>query len=232
MLYKVKTSDLPLYLSKYILKGNHSYNTRLKDRGLKTYHCRTDVFKYSFFPYTISEWNRLGLRIHKANSLLSFKNALLKFGRPIPNSYFNIHTSVGLKLLTRLRVGLSHLNKHKFKHNFLNRINPLCSCSFEVESTTHFFLYRLCFSSIRKSLYDVLISIGKKFIDFSDSRKVELLLYGSLDLCFTQNLSIINASINYIINASRKICFEFISIKNHVLSYPEITPLSYIIFRI
>ena len=53
-----------------------------------------------------------------ANSLLSFKNALLKLGWPVPNSCFNIRNPVGLKLLTRLQVGLSHLNEHKFKQFF------------------------------------------------------------------------------------------------------------------
>ena len=141
MLYKVKTSGLSLYLSKYIPKGNHSNNTRLNEGGLKIYHCRTGVFKYSFFPYAISERNKLDLQIRKANSLLSFKNVLLKLGWPFPKSCFNIHNPVGLKLLTRLRVGLSHLNGYKFKHNFPNCINPLCSCSLEVESATHFFLH-------------------------------------------------------------------------------------------
>ena len=41
-----------------------------------------------FFPYAISEWNKLDLQICKANSLLSFKNALLKLGQPVPNSCF------------------------------------------------------------------------------------------------------------------------------------------------
>ena len=58
MLYKVKTSGLPLYLSKYIPKGNHSYNTRLNLGGLKIYYCRTDfsnIFRcfQMFFPYAI-----------------------------------------------------------------------------------------------------------------------------------------------------------------------------------
>ena len=172
--------------------GNHFYNNQLNEGGLKTYHCRTDVFKYSFFPYAISEWNKLDLQIRKANSLLSFKNALLKLGRPVPISCFNIHNAIGLKLLTRLRVGLSHLKEHKFKHNFSNCINPLCSCSLEVESTTHFLLHCLYFSSIRKIFFNELISIGKKFIDLPDSSKVELLLYGCPNLSFTQNSSIIN----------------------------------------
>ena len=43
----------------------------------------------------------------------------------------------------------------------------------------------------------------KKFVDLPDSGKVELLLYGSPDLRFTHNSSIINASINYNIKPER-----------------------------
>ena len=186
MLYKVKTSGLRLYLSKYILKGNHSYNTQLNEGGLKKHHCRTDVFKYSVFGYAISYFI-FYVQINKGNSLLSFKKTLLKLVRLVSNSCFNIHNPVGSKPLTRLRGRLSHLNEHKFKYIFSNCINPLCSCSLEVESTTHFFLHCICFSSIRKTLLNELISLCKKFIDLPDSSKVELLLYGSLDLSFTQN---------------------------------------------
>ena len=80
MLYKVKMSGLPQYLPKYIPKVNHPYNTQLNEGGLKRYHCRTDVFNYLFFPYAISEWDKLDLQICIANSLLSFKNVLLKLG--------------------------------------------------------------------------------------------------------------------------------------------------------
>ena len=142
---------------------------------------------------------------------------LLKLGRPVPNLCFNIHNlcfnihnlcfnihnPVGLKLLTRLGVGLSHLNKHKFKYSFSNYTNPLCSCSLELESTTHFFLYCLCFSSVRKILFNELVLTCKKFVDLPDSIKVELLLYRSPDLSFTQNSSIINASIKYITKSGR-----------------------------
>ena len=30
-----------------------------------------------------------------------------------------------LQLLTRLRLGLSHLREHKFKHNFQDTLNPI-----------------------------------------------------------------------------------------------------------
>ena len=37
--------------------------------------------------------------------------------RPQPSPLFNIHNLFGVKLLTRLILGLSHLNEHKFNHN-------------------------------------------------------------------------------------------------------------------
>ena len=43
----------------------------------------------------------------------------------------NVSDSPGIKLLTRLRLGLSHLRQHKFNHNFQDTINPLCPCSLE-----------------------------------------------------------------------------------------------------
>ena len=123
-----------------IPKGSCTYNTRNQVK-IETYFCRTDLFKYSFFPYAIVEWNKLDVTVRNAKSFLIFKNLLLKIGRPIQNSVFKIHDPLGIKLLTRLRVGLSHLNEHRFRHNFQDCLNPLCSCSLEVESNIHFFLH-------------------------------------------------------------------------------------------
>ena len=35
--------------------------------------------------------------------------------------------NIGLKHVTRLRFGLSHLRDRKFKHSFLGSLNPFCS---------------------------------------------------------------------------------------------------------
>ena len=43
------------------------------------------------------------------------------------------------KILSRLRLGFSHLRERKFRHNFADTVNPLCSCAIETESTDHFF---------------------------------------------------------------------------------------------
>ena len=43
---------------------------------------------------------------------MTFQNALIKIGKPIPKPIYNVHNPVGLKLLTRLRIGFSHLDQH------------------------------------------------------------------------------------------------------------------------
>ena len=59
------------------------------------------------------------------NPTISFKNSLLKIGRPMPKPTFNIHNPLGLKLLRCLRLELSHLNENRFNHNSEVCINPL-----------------------------------------------------------------------------------------------------------
>ena len=43
---------------------------------------------------------------------------------------------LGLKLITKLRLGLSHLQFHKFKNSFQDTLNPICSCG-TVETIVH-----------------------------------------------------------------------------------------------
>ena len=52
------------------------------------------------------------------SSINVFKKNLLKFNRPEPNFTYNIHDTERLKLLRKLRLRLSHLGDHKFRHYF------------------------------------------------------------------------------------------------------------------
>ena len=61
----------------------------------------------------------------------------MNFIRPSPNNVVNCNSYKGI--ITRLRVGMSHLREHKFKHNFQDCLNPICSCGLDIESTSHFF---------------------------------------------------------------------------------------------
>ena len=77
----------------------------------------------------------------------------------IPNSVFGIFNLLGLKLITRLWLGLSHLNEYRFKHNFNDCINPLCTCSLDIESTVHYFLHCNYYNSARIFLLNDLNSV-------------------------------------------------------------------------
>ena len=167
------------------------------------FYSRTDAFKYSFSPSTILEWNKLERKIRQSSTLLTFRNSLLKIGRPVPKPVYNMHNPNSLKLLTRLRLGLSHLNEHKFNHNFKDCVNPLCSCSLEVESVSHFFLHCHYFTVIRKTLFHELQSVDKNILNQSDNEIAELLFYGSAKFKLQQNCSILRPSIKLTIKSER-----------------------------
>ena len=82
------------------------------------------LLRNTFFPSTIMEWNKLDWEIKNSESIVTFKKRILSFIRPSANSTFNCHNPRGIKLLSRLRLGLSHLREHKFKHSFQDSLTP------------------------------------------------------------------------------------------------------------
>ena len=130
-----------------IPRSNHQYNTWSVE-GVTTFYYRTDVFKYSFILHIILEWNKLDMQIRRSESFLFFKTSLLKIGQVTAKPTYSIHNLIGKKFITRLRLGRSQLNEHKFKHDFQDCVNPLCSCSLDLESLSHFFLHCHHFTNI------------------------------------------------------------------------------------
>ena len=61
---------------------------------------RSNLVRNSFFPSTITEWNKLDNDNHNSDSLNVYKLSLLKFVRTVANRVFEINSSYGLKLLT------------------------------------------------------------------------------------------------------------------------------------
>ena len=75
--------------------------------------------------------------------------------------------------MTRLRLGFSHLNEHRFRHNFQDCMNPLCSCSMEIEDTSHYPLHCYHFSHYHIDLMKSVKLILENFESLSDSvRKI------------------------------------------------------------
>ena len=129
----------PHYLTNLIPKSHQSFRTRTN--SIPTFYCRTDCYKNSFFPSALSDWFQLDVAIRNSESIAIFKSRLLSFIHPIQSDVYNIFDPTGLKFLTRLCLDFSHLNEHRFRHNFQDCLYPLCSCSLKIEDKKHYFLH-------------------------------------------------------------------------------------------
>ena len=138
---------------------------------MPTFHCHTDCVKNSFFPFPLNDWYKLDGTIRNSESISILKSRLLSFIRPLENNVYNIFDPIGLKFLTRLRLGFSHLNEQRFRHNFQDCMNPLCSCSLEIEDTSHYLPHCHHFSQYRIDLMNSLKSILENFESLSDNVK-------------------------------------------------------------
>ena len=101
---------------------------------------RTTSFSASFYPNCLSEWNKLDSEVRQFQTLGCFKKKILSLILPSLHPVYSVHDPKGLAILTQLRVGLSNLNLHKFKHNFEDTVNSVCPIKDGVEDTEQFFV--------------------------------------------------------------------------------------------
>ena len=102
-----------------------------------------------------------------------------------------------------LRLGLSHLRYHKFRHNFQDCINPMCDYGLETETTTHFLLHCPLFQSARQSLLMNIKKIDESILKKHDELITKTLLYGDDKFDLSCNKSIISSTIEFIVSTGR-----------------------------
>ena len=125
--------------------------------------------------------------------------------RPPANSVYGIHNPKGIAYLAQLWIRLSKLNLHKFKHNFKDTVNPMCSINDDIEDTEHFLL--LC-NSFTEHRYNLLAGVNGVleaygYSEAPENNILQLLLYGSKHLPLEANRLILNATMNYIFETER-----------------------------
>ena len=76
-----------------------------------------------------------------AKSIHIFKKTIVTEKRKTP--FFSVYDPLGVKLLTRLRLQFSHLNEHKFRHDFGVTVSPMCGSNAEIEDIEHFHFYSI-----------------------------------------------------------------------------------------
>ena len=150
---------------------------------------KTLTWGTSIFQVTFVEENVLNLRFSlpplrngstliRINSINAFKQELLPLIHLLENFIFNIFNPERLKLFTRLRLGFSHLNENRVRHNFQECLNALCTCGLETRNSSHYLLhwhYNIPFC------IDLTNSVKTFVVDFQSlpgNKNVEILLYG------------------------------------------------------
>ena len=202
MFYKIFKSKSPQYLFKLIPEKTSSYVTRNAE-NIPLFNIKHNFYKNPFFSWPIIEWSNLDPNLRNSEIFNIFKINILKFIRPKPNSFFNYCNLKGIRLITRLRLELSHLHEHKFKRNFQNCLNPLCSCGSSIESTSHFLLHGPIFYDKRHTLLSTLNNIDSKILETNDSSMTQTLLFGSTSFDSETNTLVLNATIDYILSTER-----------------------------
>ena len=110
-------------------------------------------------------------------SYATFKESILRFIRPSENPIFNCQSLGGIKLITRLKLGFSHLREHKFRHNFQDTLNQICSCGENIEITLYLLHCRSYLNGLI-TLLNNLQNVEENILDRNYSRLSEILLFG------------------------------------------------------
>ena len=132
--------------------------------------------------------------------------------RPSPNPVYDIHNPLGLHLLTRLRLGLSHLNEHKFNHNFKTVLTHFLLAA-QKQSLHHIFSSSVfIIKNIRSSFLNELKFLDGNILNLPDTTLPNLILYGGSQFNIKQNNFILNADIKHISesNSFNGFLFQFI----------------------
>ena len=95
----------------------------------------------SFFRNAVCAWNIFIGNFEIMQSIVKLKDYINSLIRPNVKSIFGIYDPVGIRFIFQLRLRLSPLRSHKWRHNFIDTTSDICHCKQGVENTDHFLLY-------------------------------------------------------------------------------------------
>ena len=158
-------------------------------------------FSNSFFPYFTKLYNKLNPSLRGELDMAILKSRLKPSYKPKKLKHFSCGSKIGNSLWTRLRVGRSDLNLHKFTVNLTD--NDLCLNCLTRESVTHYLQDCNKYSEERRTLFDTVSQHIPNFISFNKNRKEQILLYGvnlHSEVFDARNFKIVFAVKNFITN--------------------------------
>ena len=152
MFYKMVNKLTPVYLSDLIpprISDITDYCLRDCSR-FQTKKCNTVTYEKSFLPDTVKLWNSLPDNVKQSETLGSFKKKINQY--PISNHFdLNFGSRFCQIIHSRLRLGCSDLNAHKFERHISSFAN--CSCGYQLEDCLHFFFVCNKYTELRNAMF-------------------------------------------------------------------------------
>ena len=161
-IHKIVNNKTPSYLNDQLPPNRRvlfSGNTR---KTFQEIICKSNRYMNSFFPDATASWNIFIKHFDDVPSFDILKKHINTFFRPMNNKVFGIHDPVGLRYLFQLRLSLSPLRSHKFRHNFTDTPSEICRCNQGIEHTNHFFFSCPNYVTPRATLKSSVINILQK----------------------------------------------------------------------
>ena len=127
-----------------------------------------------------------------------------KMFKPPKFKHFSRGSKSGNMLFTRIRVGRSYLNEHKFSIGLVD--SPDCLCHYKFESPEHFFLDCFLYSPERRILFGLIEHYVPFFQNLTKKKKLELILNGVYfdnDEFLSTNTIIMKATQAFILSTKR-----------------------------
>ena len=127
------------------------------------------------------------------------KKKILAIIRLNPKSVFDVCDPKGISILIQLRVDLSTLNYHKFKHYFRNTLNLLYPISNGIENTEHYFMLYQAYCTIRRDLLTFINNILNLygFRNLSNEELLTIVLCGYDSNAYDYNATIQTMTIQF-----------------------------------
>ena len=154
-------------------------------------HCRTELFRSSFFPSTTMLWNTLPENFKQSSSLSEFKRLISLSDKPVPHHYY-IGNRQAQIVHCRLRLGISNL-KFGLVSRHLEE-DPGCTCGYPRENAEHYLLFCPNYDTARTN---TILTLQPKDI------LTRTLLYGDSTLTRRENEQIINKVLDFIMESRR-----------------------------
>ena len=147
------------------------------------------LFKNTFFPSTLIEWNKWDGKIKILKVLKHLRKKFYHSLGDLLIAHFNCHNPKGIKLLSR--------------HSFQDSLDPFCSCGRgEVEASCHYLLHYSNYSPERLTLLNPIKNIDMSILQQNDLKCTSVFFFGDTSFDNNKNTLILEATMLYYINST------------------------------